>query len=629
MKRYELSLADYWIIIRKRKLVIILSFLGLLGGSLLYSFYAKPIYQATASVKIAHIKTRVEALPTITIPVERWIDPVKSEAEAILGHPVLERVAFKLGLVDENAPSEKIIATVKGLKSRIRTEVVKDTNVIKIIAKHPTAVQAAAIANVTAEAYVKEDFNQRIKQARSVREDMETQLEDITARLKRKEEEVLELKSSGKAAGIAVTLTDKLAELEAKRADLLTRYTEKHPEVVGIAEQIESIGERLKTLPEGEIALARASREIDALGKVYKDLTDKLSQARIAEAEKVEEVQITSPAVVPRLPVHPNLPLNAGIGAGAGVALGFLLAFLVENLDTSLIAIEAVEEITKLPVLGVIPFIRRLKKKEGKQDLIIIPRKNIPGTKGDQLIIFQEPESISVEAFKSLRTSLLLKIEKERKKFIHVTSSTPKEGKTIVTSNLAIAMAQNKIRTLLIDADLRRPFVHSFFGVERKYGLTDVLLGNVSLENATRTITDLLAGHIGWTEILKVYNLDYLHILTSGSSVSNPSELFGSESITELLDKARAEYDIVLLDSTPLLLVTDATLLATKTDGTILVYRVGKTPKNALLRALEQLQVNKVEILGIVLNTTRPQLSYYPPQRYKYYEYYKHYSPNL
>lgn len=619
MKRYELSLADYWMIIRKRKLVIILSFACMLGGSVFYFFHAKPIYEATATIRIADRKTTIEVLPSISVPVERYIDPVKSEAKAILGLPVLKQVAFELGLVDENAAFEKIIGVVKGLQSSIHTEVVKDTNVVKIIVRHPNAEQAAAIANTTAKAYVKEDLNQNIKQAKSVREDIDAQLESVTTRLKEREEEILELKKSGKATGIVIALQDQLADLETKKGNLLTKYTKKHPEVVGITEQIASIKERLKALPEDEITLARATREIDALGKVYKDLVDKLSQARIAEAENVEEVQIIEPAVVPTRPVNPNLPLTAGIGAGAGIILGFLLAFLVENLDTSLIAIEAVEELTKLSVLGMIPFIKRQKKKEkGKQSQLM--SKERPKHMRHQLVISQDLESIAAEAFRILRTNIQLKIESKKRNLILVTSSTPQEGKTVIVANLAIVMAQNKFRTLLIDADLRRPVLHSLFGIERKPGLTDVLMDNISLEDSTKTITDILTGEIGWTEVLKVHDLDYLHILTSGSPVSNPAELFSLDTVTKFVNEVRARYDIVLFDSPPVLLVTDATLLGSKTDGVIIVYRVAKTAKNALLRTKEQLQVGKAALLGIVLNNVKPQINYYPPHQYKYYK---------
>lgn len=620
MKRYELSLTDYWLIIRKRKLVIILTFVCLTAASALYTLRMEPIYEATSTVRIADVQTTYGPTPSITMMTSmREMDPVGTEAQAILGLPVLKRAALALGWVNENTPQEEVIYSVNSLRSWMETDVVKTTNMIDIIVHNPDPALAAAIANATAEAYVQEDYARKVKEARAVRKDVEAQLRSVEAELQKNEEDIVSLRKEGEAIGLARALQEQLMKLETQRSELLSRYTEKLPEVRGLTEQIDDIKEKLKALPEDEVALDRGTRGIEALSDVYKDLTAKLSQARIAEAENVEEVQIIDPAVVPTKPVSPNLPLNIGIGAGSGVILGFLLAFLIENIDTSLVAIEAVEELTGLTVLGVIPYIRKPRLKRGKKD----PKKKLRIKRRIRNLRFKltlslDTEAHVVEAFKSLRTNIQLRTEKKGRNLILITSSSPSEGKTVIVANLAIAMAQNKIRTLLVDADLRRPAIHSLFGIEREPGFSDVLLGSSNLENSTRTLTDLLMGDLGWTEILQFRDLDYLDIITCGSPVSNSSELFNAAAITKFLENIKAKYDVVFFDSPPALVVTDPFLLGTKVEEVILVYKAGKTPKNALLRTIEQFRNAGASVLGIVLNTVKPQVRYYPQYHYEY-----------
>lgn len=621
MKRYELSLSDYWMVIRKRKLIIILCFVGIIVGSALFSLQMTPIYTATTSIQVAERTSTVEIIPEITMPMQRFIDAVESQANTIVSLSVMEQVAFRLGLIDENSSREEVLKVCKELQSQIRTKVLKSTNIIYITVKDPSPEMAAAIANTTAEAYIDVEFESRAKQARSVLNDIEKQLKSVTARLKRAEKEILELKSSGEATGIAVLLTDKLADLEAKKADLLTVYTEKHPELIGINKQIEAIRKRLKTMPAGEIAYARANREVKALGGVYGNLTGRLSSARIAEARNVEEVKVLDPAAVPESPSTPNIPLNIGLGAGIGIILGFLVAFLVENLDTSLIAIDAIEELTKLPVLGIIPFVKWEKKGKKKDKKT---KKKSTGV-GKELIIHEDKESVGMEAFKSLRTNICLKMEKEDKKLILVTSSTPKEGKTVIAANLAVVMAQHQLKTLLIDTDLRRPRLHHLFGLEKGPGFSDIIMESATMEDATRNITDVLAGGAGWMDVLKVRNLDYLHIITCGSHIDDPTELINRESTKIVLEKFRSQYDVVLFDSPPVLLVSDPILLGRMADATLLVYKVAKTPKNALLRVQELLNDSDAGLMGIILNTTKPQIYYNPSYKYEPYKYYKHY----
>jgi Mrp family chromosome partitioning ATPase len=144
------------------------------------------------------------------------------------------------------------------------------------------------------------------------------------------------------------------------------------------------------------------------------------------------------------------------------------------------------------------------------------------------------------------------------------------------------------------------------------------LLGNSGLDESIKTVTDLLLGELGWTRVLESRDLDYLDIITCGSHVNNAAELISSPAIVSCLEGLKARYDMVIMDSPPALLVTDPLLLGTRVDGVLLVYKVGKTPKNALLRTIEQFRNSRATLLGTVLNVIKPQAHYYPYKHYKY-----------
>jgi tyrosine-protein kinase Etk/Wzc len=349
----------------------------------------------------------------------------------------------------------------------------------------------------------------------------------------------------------------------------------------------------------------------------------KHEEARILEAEKARDVTVIERASVPSTPISPNIKTNIIIGILSGILIGFIMAFVTESLDTSIGRVDDIEEMLKVPVLGIIPSTtmekgkKHAKAKKGEQ---LIDGASIQS----RLITLFKPSSIAAEAYKSLRTNLDLTGLKKTGNSIVVTSAAPREGKTQTLCNLAIAMAQAGQRVVLIGSDFRKPMVYKLFGLQRSPGLTEVLIGNVSWKEALNTLTDMLIGGFEYERLLRARGIENIHILTCGERTPNPSELLNLDEMNNLIQELKQNFDVVLLDCPPTLPVADAAILGARVDGVILVYKAGKTSRYALLRTKNQLEQLNVKILGVVINNLKPRLieDVTPYQKYRYYGYY-------
>lgn len=246
----------------------------------------------------------------------------------------------------------------------------------------------------------------------------------------------------------------------------------------------------------------------------------------------------------------------------------------------------------------------------------------------NQLIIKCRENSIFLESFRILGANVQIIFGakgKIRKKCILITSSNPQEGKSLIAANLGIIMAQMGYKTLLMDMDLRRAVLHRMFGLaSKKGGVSDILKGEITFESAVRTATDLFLGDMNQEDLLKNPWMDHLHILTAGTTFSNGPYLLNTNKMRELRKIAGERYDVIIMDSSPILAVSDTSIVSRHVDGIILVYRAGDTSRIALHRA--KLQVENVKgpeaLRGIILNNVTPEISmdtYYYYQKRSYY----------
>ncbi len=336
-------------------------------------------------------------------------------------------------------------------------------------------------------------------------------------------------------------------------------------------------------------------REFESKRLLYEGLLNRLSQASIEAGLESAEIDIVDTALIPASPTMPRRSTTILVPVIFCGLFGMLLAFARENLDTGLRDISEIEALTELPTLSIIPKTRR---GEDSSDIASLT----PAQRNVNVI--STPKSHFAESFRALRTSLLLSMAGHPPRTILVTSSTPSEGKTTTATNLACVLAQNNAKVLLLDADLRRPSVHHRFGLNGKTGLTTVLTGATTLEEALQRIPE-------------VPNLD---ILVSGPVPPFPTEMLSSEAMLSLLKHLTEQYAHIVIDSPPVLSVTDGIILARLCDAVALVIRHGKSNKNVVRRTRDLLVRSGAPINGIVLNAV--DLS--SPDYYGYYGYYNY-----
>lgn len=629
MAQYELNLRDYVRILRKRRTVLIVTTLTILLVSWFYVSRQPVVYEAVTTVKILE-RQNIAGMLT------EWIvytpaDLMESQAKMIKGFPIVKETALRMGMVSEKDPVSKVNLIVSGLQGRINTETIEKTNIIKITVSSSSAKEAMDLANILAETYVDENLLEKKKQASGARQFIEEQLGQLETRLKDGEEQLKNFSEVIKNIKLAEPIQQELVKLEFELSSLLQKYTEKHPRVVQIRDQIRELEEQLKGFSGQELEYARVVREVEVNKKLYFMLKEKLEEARITEAQKVGDVSIVDPAVMPQFPVDANKKLAVVIGGVMGLILGMGLAFLFETLDTSIGTIEDVENLIKLPILGIIPPITvgsEEVKEEKKGVLAKFKRRFFPHVKSEgeeeyvHSFVQHQPSSSIAEAYRNLRTNL--KLDSLRKTIL-VTSSGAREGKSSIVINLCLSLAQKGMKTLLVSTDLRRPIIAKVFGFNKIPGLNELMTKTVILDEALRNISDIMLGNLSLDEIMKAPGIENLWILPSGQLPFNPAEILESDKFMNLMGEFRKRFDVIILDSPPALPITDASLLAPKVDGVVLCYEVGRTAKDALVRTKVQLESSGAKILGIVLNHIASQTETISPYPYYYKYQYKYY----
>jgi len=414
-----------------------------------------------------------------------------------------------------------------------------------------------------------------------------------------------------------------ITTLENRRTELLVQRTESHPEVVGIDERIAQVEEQLfrtaqgylesldtelssidaelsrfsgelQTIPARELEFARRQRQQELLEELYTLLQTRLKEAEIADAVEPTNIRILDTALVPDRPVAPS-PLKNLVLAGAfGLLLGVGLAMGLESLDTKVRTEDDAASLSGgVPVLGTIP---RIRLKE-----VAANGRTGAAAMGARLVTQRDPRSPVSEAYRALRTNLTFAGIDGVPQVLVVTSAMPGDGKSTSAANLAVTLAQQGTPTLLVDADLRKGLLHHMLDAEKEPGLTHVLLGRASLDEAVQ----LLPADDGGVP---------LAFLPAGVFPPNPAELLGSTRMRELVAELRRRYTLIVLDAPPLNHVTDAAVLGGMADSTLLVARAGSTEKDALRHAAGRLELLRASVGGVVLNdvdTTRAGYGYY------------------
>jgi capsular exopolysaccharide synthesis family protein len=552
--------------------------------------------------------------------------------------------------------SKRLDETIQFIRNRLEDASVQQIHAEQVLADFQRANAAILYGNtpLVADAQEKEyQYRQKIldlKKALSVLDDMR-QNRDYDAFM----QSFFPTEETGVRA-LAENLTRLLGvrgELQAKRSQLLTYQTEQAPQVLTLDAQIQ-IEERrisplitnlrrrisswlsdyeklLNTVVQQQDKITRqpgiTSKLLD-LQKAVKDKQElasnlrlRLQDAEIQQRERIQEATFVERSRTADPEAQRSTYYVILTGMLIGLLLGGVFAFVLESMDTSIGTIEDVEQYVNTSVLGIIPH------SEADDVRLRMDPKLFSSSATERdlgrfttLTAHFDPLSVVSEAYRTLRTNVDNFLVRNNQKIVLITSSAIQEGKTFSSSNLAVVFAQSGKKTLLIEADLRRPTMDRIFGISREPGLSDFLQGSCDLKDCTRTIEDLILGKYGLDAAQVTPGLEYLSIIPAGTHIENVTGVLNSAAMDKLLADARQNYDAVIIDVSPILPVTDATILASKVDGVILIYQIGRVAREVLKRSKSRIENVNGTMWGIVMNDIQSEIDY----KQGYYQYYHH-----
>lgn len=393
-----------------------------------------------------------------------------------------------------------------------------------------------------------------------------------------------------------VELNKQLASVQSDIDAEITNLTKRFADEYNTAQQTEALLQsRLDSLKKNAYEENASSTQFDVLkhnaesaAALYSALNLKLQEAGVTAGLNSNNVDVVDRAAVPAAPVLPKKRSDVAFGLLGGILVGLILAFMLETLDDTVRTSEEAEAISELPSLAVVP--RFTTKKDAVPALAPSARKLLP-----DMVSSTDPHSLGAEAFRTLRSAILLSAVDRDPKVLLVTSSFAEEGKSTVAANLAVSFAQRKEKVLLVDTDLRRGTTHLKFGLSNRTGLSSVLAREAGREAYEQPLQDLPS----------------LRVLSRGPIPPNPGEMLASQSMEEILKQWRNEYDRVILDSSPVLAVSDSLSLAPLADNVVILVRSGVTRKKALLRTRDLLRRTGARISGLVINDADLRLEHY------------------
>ncbi|HSY13292.1 MAG TPA: polysaccharide biosynthesis tyrosine autokinase [Verrucomicrobiae bacterium] len=371
------------------------------------------------------------------------------------------------------------------------------------------------------------------------------------------------------------------------RKDYTAAVTRERLASGAVAQQKEAVGAQNQLLVQHNIL----AREFESNQQLYQSLLERLKNATVSAGLQSTNIHMVDAALPPSEPVRPRKSLNIALGLLAGIVLGTMTAFAQEGMDHSVKSAEEVEQLLMTPALAVVPLHRGSESANRKmmgakfQRSLKDPSEKLPRETNVALAIIANPQSTLAEAYRTLRTSVLLSLAPNPPKSILITSSQAGEGKTATALNLAQTLAQRKGKVVIVDCDLRKGGIARILRIDNEKGVSTVLTGADKL-----------------TDALQQFEESNLWILPSGPVPPNPAELVGSDRMADICTELSKNFEHIVIDSPPVLAVTDATIMAGLVDGVVLIAESGRTHRAGLMRTRAILENAGARILGVVLN---------------------------
>lgn len=380
----------------------------------------------------------------------------------------------------------------------------------------------------------------------------------------------------------SITLETKKIELQQQQADLAAKYTAEHPaireinaQITALDKQITQLNSTLKQLPDIQRQYLQLFREVEVKTQLYTSLLNSYQQLRIAKAGEIGNVRIVDTAVEPVEPIKPKKLQILILSIFLGGFLGTLLALLRNMLRTGVKDSTQIEREFDLPVYATVP---RSPIQETRMS-ILKKKKSIP------ILAVKHSDDIAIESLRSIRTAIHFALASAKNNIIMIAGPAPEVGKSFISTNLATIFAQSDKKVLLIDADMRRGYMHKYFDVDIKPGLSEFLSNQVALD-----------------QVIHQTEVNGLNVITRGKSPTNPSEMLGSQKFKALLDELSQQYDHIIIDTPPILAVTDGIIISQYAGVNLLIARYSKSQMKELELSLNRFEQAGVKVNGFILN---------------------------
>jgi len=488
--------------------------------------------------------------------------------------------------------------TVQKLQKELRiSEKGKKTGIIQVALEGRSPRGVAAVLDSVSQNYLRQNVQRKSAEAEKTLQFIESQLPLLKQNLDQVEDQLNTFKQKRGSVDLsletkgtldrAVEVEKALTELSLQRSELTQRFTESHPTLTALNQKRDkllaeraAIDRRLKGLPEAELDTARLMRDVKTATELYFLLLNKAQELKVVKSGTIGNVRIIDTAVVPHEPVSPKTAPTLALALLLGLAVGVGAAFVKKALDHGVEDPDLVERSTGIPVYASVPHSTR------QDELLRVMRRD--RSKGRPVLAAQDAHDLAVEALRSLRTALQFSLLEAQSNVVAIVGAAPGAGKSFVAVNLAWVLADIGKRVLIVDADLRKGRLHNYFGGERQGGLSELVIGQLPLEQAVRR-----------TENGQV---DYV---ATGVLPPNPSELLSSERFRNLVAQFSGRYDVVLVDTAPILAVTDGAIAGRLAGVSLMVLRSGVHPVRELALAAKRFRQNGVQLHGAIMNDVR------------------------
>ena len=497
----------------------------------------------------------------------------------------------------------------------------KGTGILELTVESYSSESAVRILNEIANIYVQQNVDEKSAESQKTLEFLEKQLPTLKEQLETSTAALNDYRSRQGSIDLnletqnilreAVELRTQLTLLQQKRDELRQKYTESHPTIVAVDKQIArlqsqitSFERKIEVLPETQRVILRLSEDVKVSTELYTTLLNNAQTIRVAKAGTVGNVRVIDHAILPNEPIKPKKALIVGIAFILGLILGVMAAFIRKFVNRGVEDPVLIEKALNVPVYATIPhsskqraLTNQLKKNSFRNNLLPV------------ILALENQEDLAVESLRSLRTTLHFAFLEARNNIIMITGPSPDIGKSFVSTNLAVVMAHAGKKILLIDGDMRRGQIHETLGVSRENGLSELILNVPRIEESVSQMPQdkdeqPLPVTLKRPEHKSIHTIPNANIdfISTGAIPPNPSELLLHEGFGIFLENISKQYDFVIIDSPPVLAVTDAAIIGNLASATLMVVKAGAHSMYELEQSARKLIQAGVSLKGVVFN---------------------------